>query len=58
VPLKLSPIDERAERREIAERLAQDRIIRLGRDKWAEIAKRESFDAWLAIGAALAFTMH
>jgi hypothetical protein len=53
VPLKLLPIDDAAERREIAERLAQDRIIRLGRDKWAEIAKCESFDAWLAIGHAL-----
>jgi hypothetical protein len=43
--LNLPAYDDSEDRKEIAARLAQQRIIRLGRDKWAEIAKRESFDA-------------
>ena len=51
--LKIARLDDVAERREIAQRLAQARVIRLGADAWAEIAKCQSFDAWRKIGAAL-----
>jgi hypothetical protein len=53
-PLKLLPIDDAAERRELAERLAEQRTIRAGRDAWEAINKAESFDGWKTIGAALA----
>jgi hypothetical protein len=53
-PLKLLPIDNAAERRELAERLAQERTVRAGRDCWEQIGKAGSFEAWCRIGAALA----
>jgi len=52
-PLKLLPIDDVAERRELAERLAQERTVRVGRDAWIKIANCQSFDQWRKIGAAL-----
>jgi len=52
--LKIAQHDEAAERREIDERFAQQRIIRAGRDAWQEIGKAGSFEAWCKIGAALA----
>ena len=53
-PIKLLPVDDVDERRELAQRFAQQRIIRAGRDAWEAINKAESFDGWKAIGAALA----
>jgi hypothetical protein len=52
--LKIARLDEVAERRELAERFAQQRIIRAGREAWEAIGKAETFDGWKAIGAALA----
>jgi len=51
---KVARHDEAAERREIAERFAQQRVIRAGLDAWRLIGRAESFDSWKAIGAALA----
>jgi hypothetical protein len=51
--LKIARFDDAAERREIAERFAQQRIIRAGRDAWAEIGKAGSFEQYKIIGAAL-----
>ena len=48
------PLDNEPERREIAARFAEHRIVAKGRDAWAAIDKAESFDGWKAIGAALA----
>lgn len=44
----------KAERRELAARLAERRTIRVGLDAWRLIHKAESFESWQAIGAALA----
>jgi hypothetical protein len=52
--LNLPDIDIEAEAREAAARVAKRRAIRRGLDAWAEINKAESFEGWLAIGAALA----
>ena len=52
--VRVARLDDVAERREIAERFAQQRIIRAGREAWEAINKAESFDGWKAIGAALA----
>ncbi len=41
------------EAREAAERIAERRIIRNGRDAWAAIGKVETLEAWQKIGAAL-----
>jgi hypothetical protein len=46
--------DDSSERREIAAKLAEQRTIRAGRDAWRDIAKAHSFEAWKAVGAALA----
>ena len=46
-------IDDDAERRELAAHLAEQRIIRAGRDAWEQIAQAQSFTAWVAIGRAL-----
>jgi hypothetical protein len=48
------PDIEAVERRETAARFSEHRTIRRGLDAWAEINKAESFEGWLAIGAALA----
>jgi len=57
VPVKLpelaclkAPLDDAAERREIAARFAEHRTVRAG----MAINKAESFEGWKAIGAALA----
>jgi len=50
----LPEIDDSEERRELAERLAEQRTIRAGRDAWEEFGKAGSFNAWCKIGAALA----
>jgi hypothetical protein len=44
--------------KEVAERIAERRVIRLGVDAWQAINKAESFDGWRAIGAALAVGKH
>jgi hypothetical protein len=46
-------IDDDAERRELAAHLAEQRIIRAGRDAWEQIAQAQSFTAWVSIGRAL-----
>jgi hypothetical protein len=53
-PLNLPDIDIELETREAAARVAERRTIRRGLDALAAINKAESFDGWLAIGAALA----
>jgi hypothetical protein len=52
--LNVPVVDDGAERREIADKFAEFRIVAKGRDAWAAINKAESFDGWLAIGGALA----
>jgi hypothetical protein len=52
--IKLTDLDNELERKEAAERIAERRIIRAGRDAWHEIGRAESFEAWCRIGAALA----
>lgn len=52
--LNLPAFDDRDERREIAARFAEHRIVAKGRDAWASINRAESFEGWKAIGAALA----
>jgi hypothetical protein len=49
--LAIEDIEEEA--REAAARVAERRTIRRGLDAWAAINKAESFEGWLAIGAAL-----
>jgi hypothetical protein len=51
--LDLPAFDDRAERREAADKFAEYRIVAKGRDAWASIDKAESFEGWKAIGAAL-----
>jgi hypothetical protein len=50
----LADIDIEAEAREAAERVAEQRTIRAGRDAWHLIGKAQSFENWKLIGAALA----
>ena len=52
--LKVADFDIEAEAKEAAARIAERRVIRAGLDAWAAIDKAESFEAWRAIGAALA----
>jgi hypothetical protein len=52
--LNLPAYDDSEDRKEIAAKFAQQRIIRAGRDAWEEIGKAGSFEAWCKIGAALA----
>jgi hypothetical protein len=51
--VNLPDIDLEAEAREAAERAAEVRTIRAGRDAWQLIGKAESFESWRAIGSAL-----
>lgn len=51
--LNLPPLDTELEAKETAARAAHDRIIRDGRDAWAEISRQQSFSGWAKIGAAL-----
>jgi hypothetical protein len=44
--------------KETAARIAERRIIRAGVDAWQAIGKAESFEAWKAIGTALAVGKH
>jgi hypothetical protein len=53
-PINLPPLDDKAIQAEAREAAARVRTIRLGRDAWEQVNKAQSFDGWLAIGAALA----
>jgi hypothetical protein len=52
--LNLSAYDDSEDRKEIAAKLAQERVVRAGAEAWAEISKLGSFSQWCKIGAALA----
>lgn len=52
--LALPDLDIEAEAKEAAARVAEQCTIRAGRDAWALIGKAQLFEAWKAIGAALA----
>src|SRR6516162_2365555 len=52
--IRLGNFDIEEEARAAAAKVAERRVIRAGRDAWAEIGKAESFEAWCRIGAALA----
>jgi hypothetical protein len=54
--IELPPDDDREIEREVkeaAQRVANQKIIRAGREAWATVAKADSFEGWKAIGAAL-----
>jgi hypothetical protein len=50
----LAPLDDAEARKELAAKLAQERLVRAGAEAWAAISKLGSFEAWCKIGAALA----
>jgi hypothetical protein len=50
----LPPLDDAEDRKQLAAKLAQERIVRAGAEAWAEISKLGSFEAWCKIGKALA----
>ena len=52
--IHLTDIDTAAEAKEAAARIAERKIIRIGRDAWQELGRVNSFDSWTKIGAALA----
>jgi hypothetical protein len=52
-PINLPDLDDRAIEAETREAQSRVRVIRAGRDAWEAVAKAESFEGWLAIGAAL-----
>jgi hypothetical protein len=51
--LRLDDIDIEAEAPEAQARIAERRVVRRGLDAWAAIGAAQSFEAGLAIGAAL-----
>jgi hypothetical protein len=53
--LNVPVVDDGAERREIADKFAEFRIVAKGRDAWEAVARaeRETFDHWKAVAAAL-----
>jgi hypothetical protein len=50
---RLPPFDDSEDRKELAERLSERRTIRAGRDAWEQIARAQSFRAWVDVGKAL-----
>src|SRR4029077_13809945 len=52
--INLPPLDAKAIAAEASAAAAKIKTIRLGRTAWEAVAKAQSFDGWLAIGAALA----
>jgi hypothetical protein len=50
------PVDDAAERRQIAQRFAEHRIVAAARRAWESIAQaeRETFESWKAVARALA----
>ena len=42
-----------AQRREVANKFTEHRIVAQGRDAWAEINRVQSFESWVKIGRAL-----
>ena len=51
--INLPPLDDETIAAEARTAAAKIKTIRLGRDAWEQIAKAQSFDGWLVIGAAL-----
>ncbi len=51
--LKAPLVDDGAERREIAAKFLEARIIKTGVECWQAIGRAESFEAWVKIGKAL-----
>ena len=51
--LKLAPLDDAEDRKQLAERFAEQRVIRAGVEAWHAIGRAETFAAWAAIGKAL-----
>jgi hypothetical protein len=52
--VKLDDIDIEREAKEAAQRIAERRVVRNGRDAWEAINKAQSsFEGWLAVGKAL-----
>ena len=51
--LKAPLVDDGAERREVADKFAEYRIVRAGVECWQAIGRAESFEAWVKIGKAL-----
>ena len=51
--LNLPPVDDKIIEAECRQAQARVRVIRAGRDAWAEINKAASFESWLRIGHAL-----
>jgi hypothetical protein len=51
--LKAPLVDDGAERREVAARFLEARIIKTGVECWQAIGRAESFEAWVKIGKAL-----
>jgi hypothetical protein len=49
----LPDIDAEAERKETAQRIATQRVVRRGRDAWEAVTRAETLDQWRAIAAAL-----
>jgi hypothetical protein len=51
--LKVPLVDDGAERREVAAKFLEARIIKTGVECWQAIGRAESFEAWVKIGKAL-----
>jgi hypothetical protein len=49
----LPDIDDSEERKELARKLAEARTVRAGAEAWAQMARAQSFTAWVAVGRAL-----
>jgi hypothetical protein len=49
----LAPLDDSEERKELARKLAEARTVRAGAEAWAQMARAQSFTAWVAVGRAL-----
>ena len=52
--VNLPDLDLETEMREAAERISERKVIRAGLDAWRLIGRSQSFEAWVAIGRALA----
>jgi len=46
----LAPLDDSEERKELARKLAEARTVRAGAEAWAQMARAQSFTAWVAVG--------
>jgi hypothetical protein len=50
---RLPPLDDIEDRKELAAKFNEQRIIRAGREAWEQIARTQSFRAWADVGKAL-----